>query len=232
MLVPTSAQASAAARSRGRDGPRRRSARRDPTATWARQPRNHERPPPRLDSSEIISTVHQRRSPTISATAGLQMTGYVEGRPGRTGPRWPTRGRTSAGELADAAERFCETCFAVGAVLRAALLRNELFPSGASLTRRRYHGCCSFRGLRAPLAARLRVRRSASRAGPTVCQPVCERCRLVPHCWSIGTVPRAARCAGHGSSERNPIPKAILTPPCGQGWRAASSPARTTRSDR
>jgi hypothetical protein len=132
-----------------------------------------------IDSSEIISTVLRRPSPTISATAGLQMTGYVEGRPGRTGPRWPTRGRTSAGELADAAERFCETCFAVGAVLRAALLRNELFPSGVSLTRRRYHGCCSFRGLRAPLAARLRVRRSASRAGPTVCQPVCERCRLV-----------------------------------------------------
>jgi len=40
-----------------------------------------------IDSSEIISTVHGRPSPTISATAGLQMTRYFKVRPGWPGPR-------------------------------------------------------------------------------------------------------------------------------------------------
>jgi integrase len=46
--------------------------RRDPAAARSRQPR-HQRLPARTESSEIISTVHGRPSPTISATAGLRM---------------------------------------------------------------------------------------------------------------------------------------------------------------
>jgi hypothetical protein len=61
------------ARSRGRDGARGRPAGRDPAATRTRAPRHHEHLPEGIDSSEIISTVHGRPSPTISASAGLQM---------------------------------------------------------------------------------------------------------------------------------------------------------------
>ena len=45
-----------------------------------------------IDSSEIISAVHGRPSPTICATAGLELTRQIETRPGR---RWPT-GRPDA----------------------------------------------------------------------------------------------------------------------------------------
>jgi hypothetical protein len=60
--------------SRSRDGARRRSAGRDPASARPRQPRDHQRLPAGIDSSEIVSTVHGRPSPTISATAGLQLT--------------------------------------------------------------------------------------------------------------------------------------------------------------
>jgi integrase len=59
--------APATARARSRDGTRGRPA--YPT----RQPRDHQHLLQGIDSSEIISTVHGRPSPTISATAGLQI---------------------------------------------------------------------------------------------------------------------------------------------------------------
>jgi integrase len=57
-----------------RDGARGRSPRRDPAPTRARQPRDHQRLRQGIDSSEIISALPGRPSPTISATAGLQLT--------------------------------------------------------------------------------------------------------------------------------------------------------------
>jgi hypothetical protein len=57
----------------GRDGPRGRPARRDPATARARHLGITSVYLRRIDSSEIISTVHGRPSPTISATAGLQV---------------------------------------------------------------------------------------------------------------------------------------------------------------
>src|SRR5215208_2635090 len=66
---------SASPRPRRRDGARRRSAERDPAPTRSHRPRRHLGLPARIDSAEVISAVHERRAPTMPASAGLLMWG-------------------------------------------------------------------------------------------------------------------------------------------------------------
>jgi hypothetical protein len=74
VLVPTSAQPPASARSRGRDGSRGDPNHRHPTA--ARQHADLGVTSVYLrgiDNTEIIDTVHERRAPMMSASAGLRI---------------------------------------------------------------------------------------------------------------------------------------------------------------
>ena len=70
-----------------------------------------------IDSSEIISTVHGRPSPTISASAGLQMRRELQARPGRAGVHRPDAA-PQAGDVRDARLAGRETRFAAVAVVR------------------------------------------------------------------------------------------------------------------
>jgi integrase len=59
-----------APRPRGRDGARGRAVERDPAPARSRQPR---RDLQGIDNTEVISTIHARRAPTMPASAGLLM---------------------------------------------------------------------------------------------------------------------------------------------------------------
>jgi len=65
-----------------------------------------------IDSSEIISTVHGRPSPTISATAGLQMT-RDQSATGSADPRRSTPTTHPGGDKRDSCEVRADTCVRV-----------------------------------------------------------------------------------------------------------------------
>jgi integrase len=65
--------APAAPRARGRARPRGRVGERHPAPARSRQSRHHQHLPAGIDIEEIISTVHARQAPMMSATAGLQL---------------------------------------------------------------------------------------------------------------------------------------------------------------